>query len=233
LKVIYDKYIETTFDEELQASFKILQFERNYRPFFPGERLAPVLDIGIGRGEMLTCMKKWGCEHYLGIDISPSAVKHCETLGLTCLHVEDTVTWLAQSRAHWQVITLLDVLEHFPKSAIVDFLAAVHGALAQGGRLIVQVPNLQSPDGFLHRYNDLTHEVGFTEHSLRQVLTVAGFERVDFHGFEESFCSGIKERCRLLLRGLYRASVRFSRHVHGNLNPYLISPIMYAVATKQ
>ena len=233
MKPIYDRYIETAFDGCAQADFKLVQFERNYRPFFPVDQSQPLLDIGIGRGEMLSCMKSWGYTNHLGIDISPSAVKHCVDLGLQCELVTDTVNWLQAHPGGWALITLLDVLEHFRKEDLLEFLAAARMALSPGGLLIIQVPNLQSPEGFLHRYYDLTHEIGFTEHSLMQLLLVARFGSARFYSFEDSIDSGWKERCRLLLRYFYRSWVRFSRKINGNLNPAIISPIMFVVVSKE
>ena len=233
LKPFFDRYIETAFDGNAQAEHKFVQFERNYRSFFPADKSLPLLDIGIGRGEMLSCMKAWGYAGYKGVDISPSAVNHCAKLDLNCELVPDTVAWLHSVPNQWHLITLLDVLEHFRKEDLLDFLAAVRLALAPGGKLTIHVPNLQSPNGYLHRYNDLTHEVGFTEHSLIQLLAVAGFGPAEIHSFEESISSEWKEYCRLSLRYFYRAGVRLARKVHGNLNPTIISPIMFVVVAKE
>ena len=77
---IFNKYIETSFDGHKQAQFKFRQFELNYKSFFPSIiKDTHVLDIGIGRGEMLTCMRDWGYS-YNGIDISLSTVNFCQSL---------------------------------------------------------------------------------------------------------------------------------------------------------
>ena len=191
MKEVFDNYIENAFGEYQQAEFKFKQFEVNYLKHFPSARKnEPVLDIGIGRGEMLTCFKNWGYTNYLGIDISPSTVSFCKSIGLNCSLVNDTVWYLEDHKDTYVVITLLDVLEHFNKKDAIPLLVAIKSALKAGGVLIfIQVPNLQAPDGHLHRYNDITHEIGFIEHSLAQVLIVAGFTDFKFQGFED-FVSG-------------------------------------------
>ena len=227
----FEDYIQTVFGDNVQAAFKFRQFEQNYRHLFPSRMDVPMLDIGIGRGEMLSCMKNWGYISFRGVDISPSTVAFCSSLGLPCERVENTIDWLTEHRGCFALVTLLDVLEHIPKTETIAFLAALRGALASGGKLIVQVPNMQAPESQLHRYNDFTHETGFTENSLRQVLVTAGYSSVSLSGFEDSVAQTFREKVRLMLRPLYWRLVRRIRKLNGNLSPSILHPVFYAVAT--
>ncbi len=232
MKEIFDNYIETSFDDFRQAEFKFDQFEFNYRKYFPTDLSASVLDIGIGRGEMLSCMKKWGYQNYLGVDISKSTVSFCSGLDLRCDLVDDVRPWLIDRPESFSIITLLDVLEHFDKKEVVPFLKAVRSALGDGGIVIIQVPNLQSPDGFLHRYNDITHEIGFLEHSLRQILIESGFRKFSFHGFEVNIYPGIKNNLDKFIRAIYWRFVHYKRRITTNLDPPILHPVLFAVARK-
>lgn len=232
MKELFDSYIETAFGEHKQAEFKFAQFEKNYKRFFPPNKNAFVLDIGIGRGEMLSCMKNWGYQNYLGVDISPSTVNYCKSLGLNCLMVGDVTKWLTKRNDSFELITLLDVLEHIKKEETIEFLKALKLSLKEGGILIIQVPNLQAPDGQLHRYNDFTHEVGYVEHSLQQVLKTAGFNEISFYGFEDSISRSWKEIIRIILRAFFWKYTRFIRIINGNLNPEILNPVFYAVVKK-
>ncbi len=233
MKKIFDTYIDNAFDGCQQAWFKFPQFEHNYRRFFPADLKSSLLDIGVGRGEMLTCMKNWGYLNFLGIDISPSTIQFCRSLNLPCTLVENTAVWLRQSHQPYQVITLLDVLEHIPKPDVIEFLEALKMALDSDGRLIVQLPNLQSPDAQLHRYNDITHEFGYTEHSLQQVVIAAGLSIDCFGGFESLVLGGFKEKIKKVLRSLYYAHVRLTRKISDNLNPRILNPILFAVIKRK
>lgn len=230
MKDIFEKYVEQSFGETKQAVFKFRQFEYNYRKYFPSDAYgARLLDVGIGRGEMLACMRDWGYKNYFGIDISPSTINFCRSLGLPCELIEDTRGYLLKHSASFDVITLLDVLEHIPKKEIVQFLISLRLALKPGGILIVQVPNLQAPDGHLHRYNDITHEIGFVEHSFSQVLLAAGFTNFSFVAFEDFVFGTPFEKLKKTLRALHWAIVRLFRRVDGNLNPKILSPVFSAV----
>lgn len=230
MKEIFDNYIETSFDGREQAQSKILQFELNYLSHFP-TKPAKTLDIGIGRGEMLSCMKNWGMD-YQGIDISPSTVRLCQAMGLKCDVTDDSVDWLKKHEGHFQTITCLDVLEHVPREHTIEFAKAIKNALTEDGKAIIQVPNLQSPYGYLHHFNDFTHVSGFVEHSLAQVLLAAGFSKMTFFGFEEIYQKNARFTIKKILRYFYRKSVYFLRSINSNPNPKILDPVMYVIAQR-
>ena len=135
---------------------------------------------------MLSCMMKWGHDYH-GIGISPSTVDFCKKLDLSCELVDDTEFWLKNHQNQFDIITRLDVLEHIPKERLIQFVEAIRNSLIKDGLAIFQVPNLQSPFGYLHHFNDITHISGFVEHSLTQVLLSTGFNKMSFYGFEEFY----------------------------------------------
>lgn len=231
MKEIFDKYVETSFEDQNQAKFKFKQFEVNYKAFFPEAKKDRVLDIGVGRGEMLTCMRDWGYD-YQGVDISPSTIQLCKALNLNCEVTSKTEDWLSSKIEEFSLITCLDVLEHVPRDQTIAFLTAIRGSLKVDGKVIIQVPNLQSPFGYLHHFNDFTHVSGFVEHSLSQVLLTAGFKRFEMHGFEEIIGSGLKIKIRLMLRYFYHGVIRFLRKVNVNPNPRILDPVLFVVASK-
>jgi len=232
VKEIFETYVDNAFGEYKQAEFKFEQFENNYKKFFPADKDSFVLDVGIGRGEMLSCMKNWGYRNYLGVDISPSTVSFCRSIQLNCMQINETSEWLQGYPNHFDLITLLDVLEHVNKENTIHFLRAIHSSLKSTGVVIIQVPNLQAPDGQLHRYNDFTHEVGYVEHTLSQVLMCSGFTNINFYGFETLIARSYTSYKQLLLRRIYWKFIRKIREITENLNPNILHPVMFAVATK-
>jgi len=233
MEEIIDNYVETSFDGMEQATPKFKQFDENYKQYFPKNTDAKVLDVGIGRGEMLSSMKRWGYTNYLGVDISKSTVAYCKKLELNAEHVEDSAAWLREHANQFEVITLLDVLEHIPRPQVISFLKDLKTALAPGGRLIIQVPNLQAPDGQLHRYNDFTHESGFIENSLQQVLLAAEFTDFEFHGFEVLVRGRLIDYVAKFFRAIYWFKTRIVRKLNTNLSPKILNPVFYAVVKKR
>jgi 2-polyprenyl-3-methyl-5-hydroxy-6-metoxy-1,4-benzoquinol methylase len=229
MKEIFDEYVTNSFGVEEQAFFKFKQFQENYKKLFPVSSQANLLDIGVGRGEMLSCMKSWGYSNYLGVDISKSTIAFCQSIGLNCKLVVDTGEYLRANPRNYDLITLLDVLEHIPRENIISFLKDLKFALKPGGILIIQVPNLQAPDGQIHMFNDITHMVGFVEHSLSQVLIASGFRSFNFFGFEENISGGIKGYMLRSLRSIYWIGVRFRRKITNTPNPKILHPVLSCV----
>lgn len=229
---VFDNYIENAFGNEGQADFKKAEFIFNYQKYFPKDLNSKIVDIGVGRGEMLSCLKEQGFKNYIGIDISPSTISFCKKLNLNCEHVEDSKRWLEERPNSLSLITLLDVLEHFDLDFALEFLKSAHRALSNDGVFIIQVPNMQAPDGHLHFYNDVTHKMGFLEHSLEQLFITAGIKNFEIYGYENIVGSGPKSLIKKILRALLRKWTRFSRTLHGNLNPEILTPVFYAVVRK-
>ena len=232
MQEIFENYIDNSFDGHYQADFKLRQFDLNYKKYFNKCVASRVIDIGVGRGEMLSCMKQWA-DNYHGIDISPSTVDFCKKLDLSCELVDDTEFWLKNHQNQFDIITCLDVLEHIPKERLIQFVEAIRNSLTKDGLAIFQVPNLQSPFGYLHHFNDITHISGFVEHSLNQVLLSAGFNKMLFCGFEEIYEKTPKIIAKKILRFFYRKIIRFLRTINANPNPYILDPVFYAVAQRK
>ena len=102
-----------------------------------------------------------------------------------------------------------------------------------GGIVIFQVPNLQSPFGYLHHFNDITHINGFVEHSLNQVLLSAGFKNTSCFGFEELYEKTPKVFTKKILRFFFRKIVRFLRTINSNPNPEILDPVFFTVANRE
>ncbi len=232
---IYDNYIEHSIGLDGTEQDKRVRFTNNYRHLMPADRDARVVDVGIGRGEMLSLYRDWGYRRAEGIDISRSAIAHCQAAGLACTLVADSAEWFrAQDRAI-DLVSMLDVLEHVERAHVIPLLAAVHGALRPGGILIVQVPNMQSPDHQLNHYDDFTHVAGFTEKSLAQVARAAGFDAITFRPFEQFGWFGARrlrswvDLGRRIARPLLFAGTRLSRGLTGAPNPAILTPVLVAI----
>lgn len=230
MKEIYDRYLEHAFGTRDANPFKAHWFAHNYRALLPAQRDAAILDIGPGLGEWLDCLREWGYTGAVGIDRSPQVVEHCRGHGHRVELVTDAVSWLGTQTGRFALITLLDVLEHVPRDETVPLLAALRGALAPRGKLIIQVPNAQNPDSALYRYGDFTHTAGFTEYAFDELLRTAGYRAWHCHGFEFLVWKGKKAWLHRAMRALYYRWVHLRRRIDSNLDPAVLHPVMYVVA---
>lgn len=144
----------------------------------PEDRSLPVLDVGCGFGFALRALRASGFSDVRGIEISAQQAEIARRGGFEVPVVSDTTAYLQENRGRFGLILLLDVLEHVPVPAQMNLARALREALRPGGRLILTVPNANSPLAARWRYIDFTHYSSFTEHSLFFVLSNAGFGKI-------------------------------------------------------
>lgn len=152
-------------------------FERTIGPWLPAGHSAKILDAACGEGALLAYLRERGYTNLDGFDLSPECVAEGHRLGLSfvkCFDILELQNWPGSG---YDVIFLMDIVEHLPKEKAAAVLEAARMKLVPGGYLVIQTPNLGSIMGAYHRYYDLTHEFGLTEKSVRDLLAVAGFRR--------------------------------------------------------
>lgn len=134
----YDNYIEYALGSEEQSMQKIAQFKKNYLQYFPVEKTETILDIGPGKGEMLSCLAESGYLNIEAVDISESVVNFIRKLGFRISRTNDLTSFLNTRKEQFALITMCDVVEHIADEQILDILSAVRNSLKEDGVLIVQ-----------------------------------------------------------------------------------------------
>jgi 2-polyprenyl-3-methyl-5-hydroxy-6-metoxy-1,4-benzoquinol methylase len=186
-------------------------YEANYRDLLePLARTARILDVGTGHGSVLAWLRTIGFSDVHGVDTSPDDVAFAnEHLGAAAVVLQDGRDYLRTRPGEYDLVIAKAMLEHIPRDELLPMTDAMAGALAPGGRLIIDVPNMDWILSGHERYMDLTHEGGFTRESLAVLLSLS-FERVSVRGSRLAAPSRrlrIANRAsvalfRLLLRGL-------------------------------
>jgi 2-polyprenyl-3-methyl-5-hydroxy-6-metoxy-1,4-benzoquinol methylase len=138
-----------------------------------------VLEVGPGKGEFLALLARTGITDVDIIEQDATICHHITShFPITrnwSLPIENLNTVIDQLR-EYDVIMLLQVLEHVRREKLPDVMRLLHSRLKPGGHLIVVVPNGGNPLGVVERYADLTHQTLFTENSLRQLVAAADIE---------------------------------------------------------
>ncbi len=147
------------------------------RGWLPDKKGAAILDVGCGGGGLLYFFKSRGFTNMHGVDISPEQVALARQV-IKDVAEADAIGYLEAHQETYNLITGVDIVEHFKKDEVLRFLDACFGALKPGGRLVLQTLNAESPWGMHHRYGDFTHEVGFNTYSLRRLLAMIGFSEI-------------------------------------------------------
>lgn len=226
---IYENYINIGLGSGAQTVSKIRQFEKNYKRYFPKDKGADILDIGPGKGEMLSCLSGLGYTNLQAVDISASVVHFVKELGFNGFLANDLPTFLKGQK--YSLLTMCDVVEHIPKDQIVEIMSAVRKALTEDGVLIVQVPNMQSITANIFMFDDFTHQTGYTERSLAQMLHLAGFSTVECHGFD-FLDNGPKSKLQSMMQKCLWFFVRSARKINGTMPHRLLHPVFFAVVRK-
>lgn len=182
------------------------RFVANY---FPGDRSAPIYELGCGHGALIHFARESGYRNIRGVDGSPQQVAAAARLGITGVSQGDIFAALADIEdASLGAVIAFDVIEHFTRDEAILLVDDIFRVLRVGGRLIVHLPNAESPFFGAIRFGDLTHEMAYTRQSLSQLLRSSGFGAVSCHE-DKPVPGSVKGYVRSLLWAAIRMLLRF------------------------
>lgn len=134
----------------------------------------PILDLGCGGGSFVRYLRSRG---YDAVGFEPAEVLYNAFLSRESFFERKSIEQAAGEQARFQIITLLDVVEHLADP--VETLASVRDVLAPGGWLFLSTPDTDSLMAklwgrhwhFYHRY----HLSMFSPRNLALLLERSGF----------------------------------------------------------
>lgn len=178
----------------------------NIGPLLPARRDALILDVGVGTGAVLDYLKAQRYTAYRGIDVDEECVRLCAREHPVEL-VSDAGAFLIARASAFDAIVLRHVLPHLEAEGAVDLLSGTLSAIAPASPVIVQTFNGALPSASYTLANDLTHRTVYTEHSLRQLFLLAGFDNVQVHGATQ-VTRGLRGMAYRAARGGYCHALR-------------------------
>ena len=203
------EYSETSRDENIRQAWNI----NEQRLRFIGRYVSDgkILDVGCGRGFFLHHAQQEGFVGH-GVEISRQAAHYAsEHFGLT-VHICNLDQEITIDEK-FDVITLWHVLEHFqnPRAALEN----IRRLLNPGGRIFIEVPNLNSLKFKLSsRKNKWRggnhpkyHRSFFTRETLDRMLKAAGFSTVqNVHMVYKTGSSSLLYLIKKMLNAVHRDS---------------------------
>lgn len=141
--------------------------------------MAPVLDLGCGRGEVLEFLGENGVLAK-GVDGNAAMVRHCCELGLDVVTGDLNRFLSIQEDASLGAVTCFHVIEHLPAAELIELLEQAMRVLRPGGLLVLETPNPQSlVVGGSAFWIDATHQKPIHPIALRAALEDVGFAQVE------------------------------------------------------
>jgi 2-polyprenyl-3-methyl-5-hydroxy-6-metoxy-1,4-benzoquinol methylase len=139
------------------------------RNILPGMRL---LDVGAGeRGMGEKIAKKYDEVIYKSMDIDRRL--HHDYYSLDDIDEQ------------FDLVLLLDVIEHLELEEGVEMLQRINELLVDGGNLIINTPNIFNPNRF---WLDATHKVAYSYEELGGILLSQGFDVLEiYRTYNDSF----------------------------------------------
>ena len=165
------------FEARLRApTAEVRDRQRPYVELLAGH--APVLDLGCGRGELLTLLRDAGIDAS-GVDADADMVAFARGEGLA-VEQADALAYLAVVEGgSLGALTALQLVEHLPPNALVALLDGAARALRPGGLLLLETINPSSPAALRNYFADLTHAQPLVPATLELLASGAGFVDVE------------------------------------------------------
>ncbi len=150
---------------------------------------APVLDVGCGRGELLSALAERGvaCS---GVDLDAGMVAEARAAGLDVAEGDAVAHLRSLPEASLGSIIAVHVAEHLPLPALIDLLELAASRLRPGGLLVAETPNPASLVVLGNSYIlDPTHVWPLHPSLLTFLCERAGFRDVElrFHAPAEAY----------------------------------------------
>lgn len=110
-----------------------------------------ILDVGCGDGKFLHELSEHFSDISLtGIDYSQKAISFASSFSPSVSFVCGDITKNQITQKNFELITLIEVLEHIPPKQIENFIHGIHNCISSDGILFVTVPTKNTPTSKKH-----------------------------------------------------------------------------------
>ncbi len=124
-------------------------------------------------------LKSKGFTNVVGVDISEEQTAIARNRGLNAI-TADVYDFLVRHANEYDMIIMIDVVEHFTKLELLDLFKLIHSSLRKGGIVIYQTCNGEGMYPNQIMFGDLTHMTILSAGSSEQLLRACGFDNISF-----------------------------------------------------
>lgn len=187
----------------------------NYKFIQPYIKDKKVLDVGCWSGQIEKLAVK-DAKEIVGIDPGEDAIKFARRQIPKARFIVGTIDNIPFKNNSFDVVLLLEVLEHIPKDTELAGLKEINRVLKENAFLLLTTPNnnffsiLSDPAFFLigHRH--------YSEDKLREFLEESGFEIIDF-SIRGGFIQAIFNNISLLAKHILDRKIKETNWIKKNI----------------
>ena len=215
--------------DDIKRQFPV--WKKYFFDILPVDKNASIAELGCGNGGFIYWLRENGYKNVLGVDVSIEQIECAKSFGINDVIHSDLINFLKNKENLYDIIFLRDVLEHFRKDEILNVIDLLYKSLKKNGKIIIQTPNSTSLFGSRYRYLDFTHEISFTENSLRQILLMGNF--IDMKFFETApVIHGFKSFIRVVLWKIMKFFLRIFLLIEIGSYDKVLTQNIIVIATK-
>ena len=207
-----------------------LGYQQHFNKHLPTDKTGRIVDLGCGSGGLVWWLIQSGFKNTKGIDGSLEQVELAHSNGIKNVEHGDVFEFLESERG-CAALFARDLIEHFEKQSLFDFLEKCFSSLKPGGLIVLQVPNAESPYFGRVRYGDFTHELAFTTSSITQLLGAVGFEAIKVHPWRPAV-TGPKSLIRYIAWRFIEPLLKLPIQIESGGNNRIVTMNLIAVASK-
>jgi O-antigen chain-terminating methyltransferase len=158
----------------------VLEKQKIYLNYIPTINTAnqPHLDIGCGRGELLSILEA-NNHKTIGIDINSLEISHLREKGFNVEHKE-MIDFLQTTSQTFSSISALQVIEHIDHHTLKKFISLSYEKIEKGGVIMLETINPHNPVAFNSFYMDETHKKPLPPEMVAFMLQYMGFKNIKF-----------------------------------------------------
>jgi SAM-dependent methyltransferase len=158
-------------------------YERNYWPVLPANLDARILDIGCGQGNLVRFLLGLGYHNITAIDADERAITDVQGLaGVDAKKVAIGDSLPSELGGPWDLIVAKQMVYYLDRQQAPTFLRSLAKALAEDGRLVVEIFNGGLISGRFTELKDPAILTAYTDLGLKRLLEWNGLKVERLYG---------------------------------------------------
>lgn len=137
----------------------IAQYDHEFETLTASDAAMSVLEIGCGSGNFLRYLRHKNYKSFVGVDMDDQLADALSDLSDAEIYLDDVSETLEThlSGRTFDRIVLFDVLEHIDLPMLRELMKTLHSHIAPGGKVLIRVPNVESPWGLKMQFGTFDH----------------------------------------------------------------------------